>query len=403
MAKGGKRKRQATDKSQGEPPRKKPQRSTVQTIRSKIHNATEKIRRSSTVEDSSLQKSKAKTKAKAGPPRSWPKQDPPITDITKIPKEWEWSLNEPDLHESDIEGNIQRCHERIETGILPKFFEIKLEKYEKKKALQDEIASTAPGYSFEVCQRLHSLDFIKESLEKKGDRYEQLPNVYALIKAYQSGNLDWYGDKVTFWSQGRQIGGVRDFDWDEFEQVASENNGEKGFWVEGVYLELRVPGYDGEGITIEFLDDTGSSCTSLWDSDVDMIRSVADPSRPYLFTLGPTTTVTANGLVLVDTIQVNLRVLGNTPDRPLSRWVRREILVFPDNYRSPTTMRMSGSWWRELVFSAYVPNNRRQLLLADSRRDLIAMIENADPGLAIPGGRPENPPVRRRFLTSLFS
>lgn len=67
-----------------------------------------------------------------------------------------------------------------------------------------------------------------------GDQWNQLPNVNALIEAYQNGTLRSWPRLVTYWSRGRQLSQPRPFDWDEFEAINYDHNGEEGFWVEGV-------------------------------------------------------------------------------------------------------------------------------------------------------------------------
>lgn len=112
----------------------------------------------------------------------------------------------------------------------------------KMRAFEDAIASrfrmTAvepTGLSPEVITRIQCLWHIERDHETNGDPLQQLPNVRALLGAYRLGELQWSSEgKVTFWSKGKQIGEPRVFDWDDFEKVAREHNGHKGFWVEGV-------------------------------------------------------------------------------------------------------------------------------------------------------------------------
>lgn len=119
---------------------------------------------------------------------------------------------------------------------MVKYFELKLETLMERKEYRDRmIVCEPPGLAFEVIQRLDCLKRIERDHERVGNRYEQLPNVTGLIDAYRSGQLEWSSEgRVTFWSKGRQVSGPRWFEWDEFEKVARENDGQKGFWVEGV-------------------------------------------------------------------------------------------------------------------------------------------------------------------------
>lgn len=88
--------------------------------------------------------------------------------------------------------------------------------------------------SWDAIQRLHQLEDMRIDLESTEDEYEQLPNIEALIEAYQSGQLYWNTGLVTYWSKGVQISQPRPFDWDEFEAINSHHEGYKGFWTEGV-------------------------------------------------------------------------------------------------------------------------------------------------------------------------
>jgi hypothetical protein len=93
-----------------------------------------------------------------------------------------------------------------------------------------------PGKSWEVVQRLDTLRDIGSSLRTNGDDYNQEINVNAIIRAYQSGDLDWNPGLITYWSKGKQICQPRPFDWDEFFRVNKEHDGHESFWVEGVGL-----------------------------------------------------------------------------------------------------------------------------------------------------------------------
>ncbi|KAJ5915125.1 hypothetical protein N7454_011237 [Penicillium verhagenii] len=97
--------------------------------------------------------------------------------------------------------------------------------------------SRFPGKSWAVVQRIESLESMQKSLEdsEEEDEYKQLANVKALLKAYKSGELDWYAPGlVTYWSHGRQLCQPRPHDWDEFLEVNIKHDGEEGFWMEGV-------------------------------------------------------------------------------------------------------------------------------------------------------------------------
>lgn len=84
-------------------------------------------------------------------------------------------------------------------------------------------------------ERLDGLKTIQAGLEKEGDRYNQIPNIQAIIAAYRSRKLDWnVTGMVTYWSKGTQLCQPRPFDWDEFEAINSKHEGHSSFWTEGV-------------------------------------------------------------------------------------------------------------------------------------------------------------------------
>lgn len=111
------------------------------------------------------------------------------------------------------------------------------------------IAAYPAGLDFKVIQRLESLKRIKRHLEQKGDDYEELPNVEAIMEEYLSGTLTWVDGRVTYWSKGKKLGPSTIFDFDQFLRLNHEHQGHKGFWVEGVSFSLTSPGHfqqDGE-------------------------------------------------------------------------------------------------------------------------------------------------------------
>ncbi|KAJ5692892.1 hypothetical protein N7462_002315 [Penicillium macrosclerotiorum] len=357
--------------------------------------------------------------------RIWPVQDPPITDINAVPEELNWTPNDYDLDEKDIEGNIKRCQERIATGIIPDFFERKLAKYENMLAKRQEVMSREPGVNdSDVKLRLECLKLIEAGLEKKGDRYDQLPNVWAIIEAYKAGELYWHAEKmVTYWSKGEQIGRPRKFDWEDFRKTAGENDGHTGFWVEGLngpgpthmayfgrqralhewdnmhYIEYEaaIASSTKFGVKMQFIDDTASSVTTMYADDVEMLRTVAGPDRPQPYCMGELLVESATSIEPFSTIVLALRVLEFDSFKPMTRWVYRQIVEWPDANRLAGPgigmPRLSGSWWREMVFNGQVPDNKREMIVATTGRKFRSVIPNANRNKAVLGG--ESPIIRQ--------
>jgi len=159
--------------------------------------------------------------------------DEPITNINDVPEGW--NANEPDLDPDDINAQIDRCFERIEDGIMPGVFEIRLDSYLAVREARNAMVDSEPsGLSFDVVQRLNSLKIIKNDLETRGDPDEQLSNVRALLKAYREGKLNWSKGMVTYWSNGLQLNTPSKFNRKIHEKMLKENNTTKSWWVEGV-------------------------------------------------------------------------------------------------------------------------------------------------------------------------
>lgn len=87
-------------------------------------------------------------------------------------------------------------------------------------------------------KRIDTLEMILAARKADGDKYGQIDNIQAILKAYRSKSLSWTEGLVTYWAKGKKLCEPRPFDWDEFEAINSANGGHKSFWVEGVGLKL---------------------------------------------------------------------------------------------------------------------------------------------------------------------
>lgn len=96
------------------------------------------------------------------------------------------------------------------------------------------LAESEPGnHSLDVLKRLEVLRNIEYQLQSS-DKFNQLPNVIALLQAYHGGLLHWNIGLVTYWFEGVQLCEPRPFSWDEFEMLNTHHSGKRGFWMEGV-------------------------------------------------------------------------------------------------------------------------------------------------------------------------
>lgn len=157
----------------------------------------------------------------------------PITDPNQLPQGW--NPDEPDLNHCDIDAQIQRCHERLEDNILPAFFQNKLETYETMQRKRDDMIATMPeGLGLNVALRINSLKEIGKTLESNGDPHSEIPNILAIIDAYNTGKLKWEPGKVSYWADGKPLAGPKKFEWNECERLSENYKTTHGFWIEGV-------------------------------------------------------------------------------------------------------------------------------------------------------------------------
>ncbi|KAJ5585161.1 uncharacterized protein N7459_004961 [Penicillium hispanicum] len=252
--------------------------------------------------------------------KRWRHQGEPLTDPKKLPRDW--NAREPDLDDeyvliknrlfmtkqlikcSDIEAQIERCHERLEDNIMPHLFQYRLEEYEARKSHLEELSRNEPsGLSRKVYERLDDLKIIQAGLEKEGDQYNQLPNIKAIMSAYRLQKLDWNGSgMVTYWSKGTQLCQPRPFDWDEFEAINSRHEGHSSFWAEGFTgprpvhsmpsitlgsarndawlheynVAVRLPGYDW-WTELVYIYDTGASLMNIYQDDFKALMGACRP------------------------------------------------------------------------------------------------------------------------------
>ena len=145
---------------------------------------------------------------------------------------------------SDIDAHIDRCLDRIYTGIIPAFWQLRLEKYQKRRSERDAAEKASAylkktrekepkGLGEQVYQRVYELRFLEFDLAKKHDPQKQLPNVRAVLKAYRSGRLNLVEGKVIFYIDGEPLGGPQEWNVEKFLTVRKERP-EAALWVEGI-------------------------------------------------------------------------------------------------------------------------------------------------------------------------
>ncbi|KAJ5158815.1 uncharacterized protein N7500_008466 [Penicillium coprophilum] len=343
------------------------------------------------IEDLDLDKSyvgisvPAKLPARPKKSRPWTKWEgtKPLTDPARLPHGWH--MNEDDLDPADIDGQIDRCLERIAENIMPHVFEQRLKEYTASKAEFD--AMIFPGseeLSWEAIQRVHELESMKTDVAAAADQYEQLPNIEAILEEYKSCELEWNIGLVTYWSRGVQICQPRRFDWDEFESINSHFNGDKGFWTEGltgpepdtssaeivaspalgdpkligVKLALRLPGADWFA-EFDFVHDKECSMMSIYQADLETLLC------PIGSTVGPTipvvtmarTRVSGGSIITRQVIELETTILDGDR-RKMIAWTRTMCSLNPGSWTLSAVPRLYGPILRDLLNQGASPAGR---------------------------------------------
>ncbi|KAJ5542027.1 hypothetical protein N7461_008030 [Penicillium sp. DV-2018c] len=264
-----------------------------------------------------------------------------------------------------------------------------------------------------------------------------------ITKAYATGRLNWNQGFVTYWCHGKQLCLPRPFKWDEFDIIHDLHNGHTSFWVEGrgnptpghlnaiciaspppdptcwgmfyMHMSLRIPTVpqspevpagpaaaaappappedNPTECSMEFLDDTGASDTTIYEEDVEYMQSLGadDDGNPHPLPrcMGVQVYSLANGTLCYNLIR-ELEV--NIWDYP------KEEFVFADWERLPVAVtrndparayRLNGLWVRARLYCATVPDLTYRLWMFDY-----------NPGK--PGGKPTLPTASTLEMTAPF-
>ncbi|KAJ5382998.1 hypothetical protein N7517_000909 [Penicillium concentricum] len=323
------------------------------------------------VEDLDLDKSysnillPSKLPARPKKSRPWAKWGgaTPLTDPAQLPRGWH--MNEDDLHPGDIDGQIERCLERIAENIMPQIFQQRLEEFmASKNELEAMTFEGSEELSWETIRRVHDLEGMNTDITTTGDKYEQLPNINSLLAAYKSGQLEWHTGLVTYWSRGVQVSQPRRFDWDEFEAINLDHHGDKGFWTEGVKLALRLPGFMWFA-ELDFVHDTGASMMGIYQGDLKTLLG------PFAATAGPMIPVVsmvrsrvASGTYITrQAIEVEVTILDSNRQR-MTAWTRTR------GWTLSAVPRLDGQVVRDLLYLGTSPATGFGIHISNTRSDL---------------------------------
>ncbi|CAG8929999.1 unnamed protein product [Penicillium salamii] len=271
------------------------------------------------------------------------------------------------------------------------------------------IKSEPKGLDWEVIQRLHELKQLKESLGKE-DKDKNLPNVQAIIKAYQTKKISNKGDLVTFWCDGKLVAGPKKFDPKELYALSSKQ-GSAGLWVEGINgskpqrlniffsLNPPVPGYaqhkifislrnpntqatntDTQTLTILCLEDTGATLMKLHDQDVAELERLSGTNLPIV---GSSIMTTATALVTARRMLVQANIWHNG-QYIIPRWVDIEACVSPSppGQSSMSLSRLSGVWIHHMLTVLSLPDNTFRKHIGTNIYEILNTLVIPDPKLA---------------------
>ncbi|KAJ5285781.1 hypothetical protein N7524_001087 [Penicillium chrysogenum] len=318
----------------------------------------------------------------------------PLTDPTKLPAGWH--MNEDDLEIDDIDGQIERCRERIAEGVMPRVFQQRLAEYTATRTANDLMRFTgSDGLSWDTIERVHTLEAMRTDLANTTDPNEQLPNIDALLRAYKAGALEWNTGLFTYWSRGVQICQPRPFNWDEFEAINAHYNGVKGFWTEGVSgpgngssyatitlnptripkgliairLALRLPGVSWFA-ELEFIYDTGANMMSIFEGDLNTLHGpFGATGAPRIPVIGLGSVSTGGGTVNKQYIEMEVTILDGDRQR-MTPWTRTICALNSGDWKPGGVPRLDGPIVRDLLYTGSAPNDLRQINIATTKSEL---------------------------------
>ncbi|KAJ5640187.1 uncharacterized protein N7484_008049 [Penicillium longicatenatum] len=331
------------------------------------------------------------------PRKAWGPFDPPITKHAQIPEGW--NPTEYDIDEQDVEANILRNIERITEGILPAFFEARLERYREMKRVQDMMVALEPDLPWVVIIRLETLGMMEERMIRDGDKSDHLVNVRAIMKAYRDRSLTWDPPKVTYWANGKLYKGPEELTTTKMNGYWRELGCPKSWFVEGwegpepasmnfvsaiaprsstnimhdIRLAIRPADMPAElkgrnrYIEYDFLDDTGSQHMLIYEQDCWDIEDICDFICPEA---GQTFVRTAAGTGIFKVVHVEAALFW---DQGFSKvqvvpWTPVTCYVAPGRQLG-SQPRLSGVWLRHLLYHVTRPDNEGNLYLSDQDWD----------------------------------
>jgi hypothetical protein len=158
-----------------------------------------------------------------------------------------------------------------------------------------------------------------------------------------------------------------------------------------VLFEVRVPPMPGQkgpfwkSWKSEFFDDTGSDTATIFEDDLEEIMKLA-PEGAEVPTIGEYSMNTVKGDLIHRNVVMQIRVLS-PGDNPITRWYPVRVTVYPQSHKADMPVRLSGNWWRHVLYTATAPDNKGLLYASTMKQDLCKALPDVDHNQA---GGPKN-------------
>ncbi|KAJ5152029.1 hypothetical protein N7492_010324, partial [Penicillium capsulatum] len=245
----------------------------------------------------------------------------------------------------DVDANIQRCRDRIEDGIMPQWWERKLDRYlnigehaNKAKASERRVSAG---------QLLSSL--VGKPIQfswKDFDKYnKQADDLVWVEGANGPGAMPMWAYNSPGYTKKYAVNHLYTQNYHEVE------------------FSVKIPGAnDNESTVLPFVYDTGCSICRLYEEDLQVIVDMAGQSAPFFCYIGVQSSQGHYTVVSTCKLAFNIhdqswKNQGNWP-RP---WVEVQCSVDPGKAPTGWHLRLDEPWLRDLYYIATAPDNNHTL------------------------------------------
>lgn len=151
-----------------------------------------------------------------------------------------------------------------------------------------------------------------------------------------------------------------------------------------------MPGNKGpfwKGWKADFFDDTGSDTATIFEDDLEEIMSLVPEGINVPF-IGDYQSQSIGGIVTNRNVVMQIRILS-PGDNPITRWYPVRVTVYPTRHKEVLPHRLSGDWWRYVLYTANAPDNKGFIHASTMKEDLFKSIPDVNYAQA---GGPRNIP-----------